>query len=55
MSGRVTILGATGSIGRSTAAVLRGHRVRLAPGTTPEREQPPVGGFRRVPVILEPR
>ena len=36
-------------------AVLRGHRVRLAPGTTPEREQPPVGGFRRVPVILEPR
>ena len=36
-------------------AVLRGHRVRLAPGTTPEREQPPVGGFRRVPVVLEVR
>ncbi len=36
-------------------AVARGHRVRLAPGTTPEREQPPVGGFRRVPVILDPR
>ena len=35
-------------------AVLAGHRVRLAPGTTPEREQPPVGGFRRVPVILDP-
>ena len=34
--------------------VLREHRVRLAPGTTPEREQPPVGGFRRVPVILDP-
>lgn len=34
-------------------AVLAGHRVRLAPGT-PEREQPPVGGFRRVPVILDP-
>ncbi|HMO28234.1 1-deoxy-D-xylulose-5-phosphate reductoisomerase [Enterovirga sp.] len=30
MSGRVTILGATGSIGRSTAAVLRGHRERFS-------------------------
>lgn len=35
-------------------AVVRAYRVRLAPGTTPEREQPPVGGFRRVPVILDP-
>ncbi|MEZ5088675.1 MAG: cytochrome P450 [Micropruina sp.] len=36
-------------------AVLRGHRVRLAPGARPEREQPPVGGFRSVRVILDPR
>ena len=36
-------------------AVLRGHRVRLAPGAPPEREQPPVGGFRSVRVILDPR
>ena len=32
MSGRVTILGATGSIGRSTAEVLRQHRDRFAVG-----------------------
>ncbi len=36
-------------------AVLAGHRVRLDPDSEPEREQPPVGGFRHVRVLLEPR
>ena len=36
-------------------AVLAKSRVRLDPDSEPEREQPPVGGFRRVPVVLEPR
>lgn len=36
-------------------AVLASHRVRLDPDSEPEREQPPVGGFRHVRVILDPR
>ncbi len=36
-------------------AVLRRHRIAPAPETVPEREQPPVGGFHRVPVVLTAR
>ena len=36
-------------------AVLADQRVRLDPDSVPEREQPPVGGFRHVRVILESR
>lgn len=36
-------------------ATVRAHRVRLAPGMIPEREQPPLGGFRRVPLLLDAR
>jgi len=32
--------------------LLADHRVELDPDTPPEREQPPVGGFRHVPVRL---
>jgi cytochrome P450 len=32
--------------------LLADHRVELDPDTPPERQQPPVGGFRRVPVRL---
>ncbi len=36
-------------------AMLRRHRIALDPEAAPEREQPPVGGFHRVPVLLNPR
>jgi len=32
--------------------LLGAGRIELAPGQVPERELPPVGGFRRVPVVL---
>ncbi len=35
--------------------VLAGHRVRLDPDSEPTREQPPVGGYRHVHVLLDPR
>ena len=33
-------------------AVLRRHRITLDPEAAPDREQPPVGGFQCVPVVL---
>ena len=36
-------------------AMLGRHRIALDPEAVPEREQPPVGGFHRVPLLLDPR
>lgn len=38
-----------------TRALLDAGQVSLAPDSEPEREQPPVGGFRHLPVVLHRR